>query len=129
MKNSLITFLVVLFAIAVAGFLIFSGNTQQTIEKENYATEKIDKNQSQIYQIEIKNFAFEPQNLKIALGDSVVWTNLDASVHTVTSDFENELDSLYLEKLKNYSYIFTKPGVYSYHCTPHPGMKGKIIVE
>ncbi|HEX2667565.1 MAG TPA: plastocyanin/azurin family copper-binding protein [Gammaproteobacteria bacterium] len=27
-----------------------------------------------------------------------------------------------------YSYTFTKPGTYSYYCTLHPFMKGKVVV-
>jgi len=28
-----------------------------------------------------------------------------------------------------YSFIFTKPGTYLYHCTLHPHMTGKIVVQ
>ncbi|MCP8315647.1 MAG: hypothetical protein H3Z51_02130, partial [archaeon] len=30
---------------------------------------------------------------------------------------------------QSFSYTFTEPGVYVYHCDPHPYMVGTIIVQ
>ena len=74
-------------------------------------------------------FAFSPSGLTIKKGDSVVWTNQDSVGHTVTSDSGSELDSELLSTGESYSYKFANAGIYEYHCTPHPSMKAKIIVE
>ena len=79
--------------------------------------------------IEIKGFAFSSATLTISKGDTVKWTNMDSVRHTVTSDSEGELDSMLLSQGQSYSHAFNEAGTYSYHCTPHPNMKGKIIVQ
>jgi len=81
------------------------------------------------YDIEIKNFAFSPSTLTIKKGDTVKWTNQDSTRHTATSDSRNELDSELLAKGDSYSHTFNSVGTFNYHCTPHPSMKAKIIVE
>ncbi|MEK6859747.1 MAG: cupredoxin family copper-binding protein [Nanoarchaeota archaeon] len=81
------------------------------------------------YNIDISNFVFSPSSLTIKKGDKVVWTNLDSAPHTVTSDSGSELDSSSLSKGTTYSHTFNTAGTYDYHCTIHPSMKAKIIVE
>ncbi len=81
------------------------------------------------YDVKISGYAFSPKSLTINVGDSVVWTNEDTVSHTVTSDSGGELDSQYLSKGQTYSHIFPQKGTFSYHCSPHPGMKGTIAVE
>ena len=85
-------------------------------------------NEAQEYMMDIANFAFSPSTLTIKSGDSVTWTNRDSSAHTVTSDSGNELDSERISNGQIYTHVFAQPGTYSYHCTPHPGMKATIVV-
>ena len=85
-------------------------------------------NEAQEYMIDIANFAFSPSSLTINAGDSITWTNRDSSAHTVTSDSGNELDSERISNGQIYTHVFAQPGTYSYHCTPHPGMKATIVV-
>ena len=83
-------------------------------------------------EIDIKSFSFDPKTIAITKGDTVVWTNMDAAPHTVTSDVgsaKNELDSPTLAKGDTYSHTFNDLGTYAYHCTIHTAMKGKIIVD
>ena len=79
--------------------------------------------------IDISNFAFNPQTLTINKGDTVTWTNQDSATHTVTSDAGNELSSGNIENGHSYSHTFNSLGTFSYHCSIHTGMKGKIIVQ
>ena len=83
-------------------------------------------------EIDIRSFAFDPKTIAITKGDTVVWTNMDAAPHTVTSDVgsaKNELDSPTLGKGDTYSHTFNEIGTYAYHCSIHTSMKGKIIVD
>lgn len=79
--------------------------------------------------IDIQNFSFNPSVLNISKGDKVIWINLDSVQHTVTSDSGSRLESELLENGESYSYVFNQGGSYSYHCIPHPMMKGKIVVN
>ena len=146
MKGLWITLIIVFAALVVAGFLIFSGNNwyspDQTQDQgvqpggvngapdNSTQTEpSSNENQPQTYNIEIKGYAFNPSTLTIKAGDSVTWTNKDSTQHTVTSDSGTELNSQYLSNSQSYSHTFTQSGNFPYHCKPHPGMEGEIIVE
>ncbi|MEK7636352.1 MAG: plastocyanin/azurin family copper-binding protein [Patescibacteria group bacterium] len=83
---------------------------------------------STVASIAIENFAFNPAEIKIPVGSTVVWTNKDTIKHTATAD-NGIFDSGLLGIRESFKFTFTKPGIYPYHCTPHPGMLGKIIVE
>jgi len=76
----------------------------------------------------IHNFAFGPQVVMVKAGTTVHWTNNDTEAHTVTSD-AGLFNSPVLQPGAGYSYTFGKPGTYSYHCTIHPFMTGKVIVK
>ena len=81
------------------------------------------------YTVDIRSFAFSPKTITINKGDTVVWTNYDSVRHTVTSDQGGELDSALLSDGASYSHVFDEDGTFSYHCTPHPSMKGTVIVN
>jgi amicyanin len=78
--------------------------------------------------VAIRNFAFGPQVVTIKAGTTVHWTNNDTEAHTVTSD-NGVFHSPVLQPGASYSYTFTKPGTYSYYCTIHPFMTGKVVVS
>ena len=87
---------------------------------------------SKTIEVDIKSFAFDPKTIAITKGDTVVWTNIDAAPHTVSSDVgsaKDELDSPTLAKGDTYSHTFNELGTYAYHCSIHVSMKGKIIVD
>lgn len=79
-------------------------------------------------EVEIEDFAYVSATVTIKAGTTVTWENKDKVQHTVTSD-SGLFDSGLLAKGVAFSYTFTEPGTYTYHCAPHPNMKGTIIVE
>ncbi|MBI4513842.1 MAG: plastocyanin, partial [Gemmatimonadetes bacterium] len=54
--------------------------------------------------------------------------NGDAVAHTVTAD-EGSWGSPLIEPGGMFQRTFDEPGRYTYHCVPHPFMKGVIVVE
>ena len=76
----------------------------------------------------ISNFAFVPPTITIAAGTQVQWTNQDGFAHTVTAD-DARFQSNSLEHNDTYSQTFSAVGTYSYHCSIHPFMKRKIVVQ
>jgi plastocyanin len=78
--------------------------------------------------VKIDNFSFGPQTLTVPVGTTVVWTNRDDIPHTVVST-----DGVFKSKVQDtdekFSYTFTKPGTYSYFCSVHPKMTGKVVVQ
>jgi amicyanin len=78
--------------------------------------------------VSIDNFAFDAPAVTIAAGTTVTWSNNDDIPHTVRAT-DGSFHSAAMDSGDHYSFTFTKPGVYSYFCTIHPKMVGKIIVK
>lgn len=77
-------------------------------------------------EVSIEDFAFKPKSVRISVGDTVKWTNLDSASHTVAAtDFTSEV----LNKNGVFSYTFSKAGIYNYRCSIHPSMNGIVTVE
>ena len=82
--------------------------------------------------VELTNFQFVPQGIRIKTGTKVTWVNKDVAVHNVSS-----IDSVFLSAPQGdmkqgdtFSFTFDKPGTYRYQCTfHHPNMNGVVIVE
>jgi glucose/arabinose dehydrogenase/plastocyanin len=78
--------------------------------------------------VDIINFSFSPQNVGITKGDTVMWTQKDATFHTSTSD--NPLwDSGLLNMNDTFSFTFNTTGTFPYDCTVHPFMTGSVVVS
>ncbi|MDG6910405.1 MAG: cupredoxin domain-containing protein [Nitrososphaerota archaeon] len=87
-------------------------------------------------------YGYSPQNLTVVIGvnNTVTWTNLDSAFHTVTSvsgdpaSFESGCLSGVGAPCSgsnigsSFTYTFTVPGTYVYHCDYHPWMRGEVIV-
>jgi len=80
------------------------------------------------HKVSIENLKYEPREIKIKKGETVVWTNGDDRDHTVTAD-DGSFASKKIASRDTYERKFTKAGKYKYHCDYHPRMKATVIVE
>ena len=78
--------------------------------------------------VTIRNFRYMRDEITVNAGDVVVWRNSDQLDHTVTSD-TGAFESAAVPPGKEWSHRFTTSGSYTYHCKPHPFMKGVIRVR
>jgi len=79
--------------------------------------------------VAISGSAFLPGALTVKVGTTVTWTNEDTSAHTVTSTSGPlSFDSGQLGKGQTFSFAFSVPGTWNYHCLNHPGMTGMVSV-
>ena len=76
---------------------------------------------------DLTNWHFEPAEVTVPAGSTVVWHNKGKEEHSVTAD-NKSFDSGYKPKGGNYQRTFTRPGTYAYHCAPHPWMTGVVRV-
>ena len=76
----------------------------------------------------IQNMAFNPSSITVSVNTTIKWTNKDADAHTATSN-NGVFDSGSINDGGVYSYHFTTPGTYAYHCSIHPHMTGTVIVH
>jgi plastocyanin len=77
--------------------------------------------------VSIVNFAFQPADLTVRVGDTVRWTNQGSASHTTTSD-SSQWASPALLTGQTYEVAFPSPGDYAYHCAIHASMTGTIHV-
>ncbi len=72
---------------------------------------------------------YSPQTITVVIGvnNTITWINNDNAVHTVTDT--GVFDSGFIQPGQSWSYTFTTPGTYQYHCTIHPWMTGTVIVK
>jgi plastocyanin len=79
-------------------------------------------------EVKIDNFNFSPAALKVKAGTQITWTNGDDIPHTVVSD-DQAFKSKVLATGEKFTFTAAKPGTYSYSCSIHPNMTGKVVVE
>jgi plastocyanin len=79
-------------------------------------------------EVEIKEFCFTPTILRAEPGDTITFTNLDRSPHTVLGANGTWGSYDALKRNVEATYEFAEPGVYPYVCTWHVGMVGVVVV-
>ena len=79
-------------------------------------------------EVKIDNFSFTPAELRVSVGTTVQWTNRDDIPHTVVST-DKVFKSKVLDSDDEYSFTFSTPGTFTYFCSVHPKMTGKVIVQ
>jgi plastocyanin len=99
----------------------------QASEDHSTTTEKPAKKVN-VIQARIENFTFRPERLTIAPGTRVTWINNDDVPHTVTANGK-AFNSGTLDTGDKFSFVFDKPGTYSYFCAVHRHMTGTVVVN
>ncbi|HEX9695015.1 MAG TPA: plastocyanin/azurin family copper-binding protein [Actinomycetota bacterium] len=82
--------------------------------------------------VQIKNLAFAPQNLTVAVGAVVTWTNGDDFAHTVTSGNPSDAPSGVFDgpletNGATFTFQFKDAGTVEYYCKVHPQMTGSVV--
>jgi plastocyanin len=80
------------------------------------------------HDVAIRNFAFVPDTLRIAAGDTVQFRNEDFVPHTAT-DAARKWDTGSLEQGATWRTATLTRGTHSYICALHPNMKAILIVR
>lgn len=96
--------------------------------KEVIVKEVTDANSGKVY--------FSPDKLTVQPGDTVTFENAQDDMHEVMFiNVPKGVDEMIMSPMQNkkgekFSYTFTVPGTYQFHCHPHEaaGMKGTLIV-
>jgi plastocyanin len=79
-------------------------------------------------EVKIDNFNFSPPVLTVKAGTQITWTNADDIPHTVVSESQ-AFKSKVLATGEKFTFTAAKAGTYSYSCSIHPNMTGKVVVE
>jgi plastocyanin len=79
--------------------------------------------------VSVKDFAFNPGTISVAVGTTITWTNDETGVaHTTTSD-DDVWSSGTLQPGDDFTTTFAEPGTFTYFCSIHPSMTATIVVE
>jgi plastocyanin len=77
---------------------------------------------------EVQDFIFRPARLEIAAGTTIVWTNEGQVIHTISAE-DGSFESGNIEPGRRRGITFSRAGTFPFHCTPHPFMKGEVVVR
>ncbi len=105
--------------VMIAMLLLFAGSPRVTANDQPSVANA---------EVKIDNFAFGPETITVAVGATVTWTNKDDIPHTTVST-DGVFKSKVMDTDEKFSYTFTKAGTYSYFCSVHPKMTGKVVVQ
>lgn len=78
-------------------------------------------------EVEIEDFAYDPDPVTVEEGGKVIWKNRDSAPHTATAE-DGSFDTGTIEEGKLKSETFKEPGTYEYVCSIHPQMHGTVEV-
>ncbi len=81
----------------------------------------------------IRDDVYDPVNIQVVAGTVITWTNQDTVPHAVVvSDAVTATNDMWtsgaLATGQSFSYTFTSPGRFLYHCSLHSGMFGVVTV-
>jgi plastocyanin len=80
--------------------------------------------------VNVPDYFFSPDDLEIAVGETVVWTFSDDVSHSTkaTAGQADRWNSGLKSAGETYARTFTRPGKFDYICEPHPFMEAAITV-
>ncbi|TMV09085.1 copper-binding protein [Ruegeria sediminis] len=81
-----------------------------------------------VVEVRISDFAFNPERVEIATGDTIVWINEDLAPHTATAT-DGDWDTGAIRKGKEARVTFESQGAFEYFCAFHPHMTGTVTVR
>lgn len=79
-------------------------------------------------EVAIRDFAFQPETITVAPGQTVRWTNFDGEPHTVRADDGSIASPILAKEPFEWTAPMT-PGTIAYVCSIHPKMKGTIEIQ
>lgn len=78
------------------------------------------------HEVRMRSVSFGPRELSVAVGDTVVWHNVDIVRHNAVR--REVFDTGELAPGEKYSWVPSDTGTYRYQCTIHQRMRGRLTV-
>ncbi|AYD48605.1 cupredoxin domain-containing protein [Arachidicoccus soli] len=77
--------------------------------------------------VTIQMTKFNPEQLNVNIGDTVLWLNKDLVAHTVESYQHNKFYSDTIQPQSFWKLVVTDSA--AYYCSIHPAMQGQLIMQ
>ena len=91
-------------------------------------TGAVDEAGRAVVEIDVANFSFGGDEMRVPAGTTVRWVNRDPVGHTVTPE-DGDWGSPLIGPGEVFEHTFSEPGRYPYHCIPHPTMTSSVVVQ
>ena len=115
-------------ALTVLSFLLLTAiATVATVRPGSIRRTEAVARPATLLEVEIENFRFAQDTVRVEPGTSIRWVNRDQVGHTSTAE-NGEWESPLLGPGETYTARFDDEGVFPYHCNPHPFMRGVVVV-
>lgn len=88
-----------------------------------------------VVKVRISQFKYNPAEITVTAGTTILWVNEDPAGHNASfvaenlPDLEQDLAGPIVGQGERFAVRFNEAGRYDYYCTPHPFMKGAVVVE
>ena len=134
--------------LSLIGFWLLAGMTSQAVADAREPDQSGEKSQAVIFvesdeevlpgdvvKVNISQFKYNPAEITVAPGTTILWVNEDPAGHNAAfvaedlPDLDQDLAGPIVGQGERFAVRFTEAGRYNYYCTPHPFMKGAVIVE
>ncbi len=80
--------------------------------------------------VDVYEYGFTPSNVVIKAGHAVAWKDVGKEHHTIApSSAAGWRVFLRAQREGSSAHVFPRPGVYPYHCSIHPWMRGTVTVR
>ena len=80
--------------------------------------------------VDVYEYGFNPSNVVIKAGHAVAWRDVGKEHHTIEPSSRRARGPfIEARRLGSAAHVFRRPGVYAYHCSIHPWMKGTVTVR
>jgi quinohemoprotein ethanol dehydrogenase len=73
-------------------------------------------------------YAFTPQVVQVPVGTTLTWQNDGSVIHTATAT-DGSWDTGDINPGQTAQVTFDTSGTYTFNCTPHPWMLGRVVVQ
>lgn len=83
----------------------------------------------QVVVVDIRDFAFEPHEVKVSNGATVRWVNRDPAPHSIAMEGGRPGNSGQLDPGREHAVTFSEAGRFTYRCGVHTTMLGIIVVD
>ncbi len=93
----------------------------------NSCTTETERPAPKLHTVEIKQMKFQPAELVVQKGDTVLWINNDIVAHDVTEESSKAWTSSLMPVGQSWSLVVTQS--VDYYCSIHMVMKGKLVVQ
>lgn len=124
MKNTIITIIVIVVVVLIGLVIYYAYKSKYSSSNSNSNSAPQAANE-----VLIQNFAFNPANLSVKVGDTVTWRNDDSAAHSIEGITNTSMKSNDLNIGDTYQFTFDKNGTFEYICGTHTYMKGSVTVQ